>query len=220
MTHPPPEELEAYAAGVLPAERRPACEEHLSVCAECRARVVSRFLAGRGGATSTRWRLPRRVRTSALRLGQQAVLSRSDGPRLVPAWAVAVSVVAAVGLGAYFLATRGPGTSTPEALREDGIELDHLELRGPPPGAALDAGVVAFEWTPLVEATSYRLIVLDRNGDAVAELTTTEAAMSWPATDARLLGGETYYWYVVAELMDGTERESEIRYFRWLTTGS
>ena len=228
--------LEAYLADRLGAEERIELEAHVADCKQCRRRLVelhlelaevdpavglperdvarARELAGARPFGSTPGAGPLQPVSGSLETSPGQARRASMLPMIAAGLAAAV-----LGGGLWMLWDR----PTPEAATAPAADgqvfrfeatVQSLELLSPADGAVLPPGPVDLKWTPVVDAVVYWVIVLDPAGAPIARHRVE--APSWRWTDG---AGDTF-WYVEAELADGSRLESEARRLTFAPAGS
>ncbi|MEM7352690.1 MAG: zf-HC2 domain-containing protein [Acidobacteriota bacterium] len=195
------ETLEAYLADRLGAGERHELQSHLADCDRCRAGLVAfhdqRHEAELASPPIQPW-LDRARNPGRRRLR----VSRS----LLLAAGLATAVLG--GLLALSSSTPSP---PPTVLESDTqvFRLDDpvqtLQLISPLAGALLPPGPVDLQWTPVVDARQYRVFLLDHAGIPITTHRTDATRWRWTE------GNIAEFWYVEAELADGTRIESEAR---------
>ena len=86
-----------------------------------------------------------------------------------------------------------------------------IAAKAPVPVAPLDATVglpVAFTWEPVPETRSYRVELLDAEGELLWTGQANDSSLSWPAEIGEREG--LHYWRVVAALDQGGSAASEL----------
>lgn len=173
---PDADTLAALAAGTLDAARRDAVLERVAACASCAdalraaidAEAFARDLARDAVAPPT-------------------LLPRARSRRPPAAFAIAASVLVAVGAGAMLL--RAP---TPDALR--GAAVEALD---PADGARLDAAPTRLAWACAAAAPG-TVEVLDATGEVAWRGPVTDCAAALPDADRARLGAGDWLWQVRA----------------------
>ncbi len=193
--------LNAYLADRLGAKERAEVEGHLANCDACRSRLVELHFEQE--------ELEQAWAPSELLLGQVRDLDgrvASTGRLRLLAAGLATAVL---GGGLWMFSNRQPPTipTEPETANqvfrvEDALLT--LELVSPANGALLPRGAVDLRWTPVVDVVHYRVRVLDQAGVPLAEHHTEEPSWRWAG------GDDDIFWYVEAELIDGSRLESEV----------
>ena len=215
--------LRRYLAGGLAADVRGAAEEHLADCPDCCRRLASLHHANRSEPArglETAHRVPEDLKRRVRDLPRRAAERR----RVRWLAAAAAVVVASWGALLWTRTASGPppanGDPRGEPLRGEPLRGDPLRGDGgtsgpialvPEDGTAVAAGTpILFGWTPVHEAARYTLVVVDAKGDVVARGRAEHDRLT--LSDPLSVPG-TYYWYVTAELGDGTHLESEVAGF-------
>lgn len=211
-----PEQRRLYLEDRLDRVERAALEEHLSTCRDCRRRLVLTHEARSSEATEgPSWppveeELKERAR-AIVRSSRGSAPRRRRGP-----WAVlAATLVAFLGL----LALNGvrepshPPRDGGETLRAGGAGELRLELLDPPQGSVVDAGALELRWSAVPGAERYTFTLLDGLGNILLRSASPESSLSLDlsALDPPVAAGASCFWYVTAELSDGTALESEVR---------
>ncbi len=196
--------LDAYLAAGLTESERTELEEHLADCPACRHRLVALRIEHQEAAMVAAPSAEARAR--ALALGGEPSQTRRIG-------LLAAGLAMVVLGGGLWLRTSGPARiseTNPDlpgsVLRLEDVAMT-LELSSPVDGAVLELGPVEMQWTPVVDVVSYRLIILDAAGVPFEEHRTEDPRWVWQGR----LG--VAFWYVEAELTDGTRIESEPHQF-------
>jgi len=185
--------VELYVSGRLSAERDVSdLETHLLTCDTCREEVWlgSVVLAelGAPGALNRVRSLPRRK--SWLFLGAAAA-------------AALVFVIARP--------TSQDRSDRPVVRgHEEGIPA--ISAVSPGAGAGVSRASLAFVWRSAGAGAQYRLTVTSERGDVVWTGASADTVQHVPP-NARLRGGESYFWYVDALLPDGAGATSRVQRF-------
>jgi hypothetical protein len=123
--------------------------------------------------------------------------------------AAAAAVVAVVGIS-LMLPRMDPGTPPPtggSVLRGD--DLQQFAVTGPSELRPGDGQPIVFTWEPVPEVRDYRVRLLD---DELASLYSARVDTERLELPAGALSdvedGETIFWFVQAELNDGSQRRS------------
>ena len=130
-------------------------------------------------------------------------------PRVVtrPAmWALAATIVLAVGLATWRLMSLGAGAADVTRGVTEGVTAV-----APVGETHLDA--LRFVWRPVTGATAYELEIRRADGSLVARSTTSDTSVAPPAGNA-FDANTDFYWSVVARLADASEARSTPRRFR------
>ena len=192
--------LQAYLAGRLSVEERVVLERHLADCEACRSRLVELHFE------------PDEVEQAFPPLEPWLSRARALGdtvPRVGRVRMLAAGLAAAALGGGLWLSWNrqapsseaGSDAGGPVFRVEDAVQT--LELLTPAEGTLLPRGPVDLKWTAVVDAVYYRVVVLDLAGVPLAEHRTEEPHWRWPG------GAGDSFWYVEAELSDGSRLESE-----------
>jgi hypothetical protein len=200
--HPPEEAWERLALGELSERDRLSLVDHVVDCAEC-TRIWRALAEVERGA--------RRFDPGVPRAG--AAPSARPGPR---AWRWGLGGAVAAAAAAALVVWIGVGPQAPEPQRQPagetfraGTEAPARPLLWAPLGEVAAPG--AFTWEAVPEAVSYRLELLDADGEIIWSAATAETSTAWPATLPRSPG--RYYWRVVAELELGGSSASPLEDF-------
>lgn len=178
----------AYAEGRMDPDERARFEDHLAICAPCREEMIAvrRILDTR--------------RTSLLR-----------SPLLLAAAASVVLLVAVPLIRHGGENQPGPGAvlhrsfPTAGAPVETVAPLNDAEVQGGTP--------LRFVWRNEEEGSTFRLTLLDEEGNLVWSTNTGDTTVAVPE-EIRLDRGGVYFWYVDALSPDGRSATSGPRSFR------
>lgn len=202
-----PERLELYLDDGLEPDERARVEGHLSRCDACRRRLVGIHEARREETVT------RRAPESWKRRAREIPRRRRTARRWQPA--LAAVLVLALGLAVYrAVDVARPARQAPDAerLRTPPASPTGPAALAPADGAVVTPGAIEFRWSEVERARRYTLTVLDAEGDVVFRAETREAhrTVDWGQEEAPR-DGRSYFWYVTAQLTDGTSTDSEIR---------
>lgn len=117
--------------------------------------------------------------------------------RPVPTWAAAAAV-AILALGIPLLRWGGGGTGG-NGLRAPVTEFETL---GPGQVRAGDPGGIRFTWSAGPAGSTFRITLLDEQGDRIWSSETGDTTVLLPA-EVPVMPGGSYYWYVDALAPDG-----------------
>ena len=179
---PPAEQLFEAASGGLDREQRLTIVDHVSQCAEC----------------TQAWRL-------AMEVGARPVSPPGEfGRWRVPGFAVAASVILAVGLTSYFM--RQGHEESPQ-YRDAAHQLAPVSRTGD----KLSRNSAVLRWSPGPEGSTYAvrvttadlLPVLDKQGITGVELAVPAAVLE------KVPSGEQLLWQVEIRLPDGQRIASQ-----------
>ena len=195
------ERLKAYLADELSREERAEVEDHLADCEACRKRLVELHLE------------PDELEMASPPAEPWLHRARDLGAQTPPhgwLWPLAAGLTATVlGSGLWLLWDQTP---TAEVEPDVGAQVfraadtvQPLELLSPAEDALLPRASVDLRWTPVVGAIRYRVVMLDLSGAPIAEHRTDQPHWLWPGRT------DDGFWYVEAELADGSRIESEPR---------
>lgn len=184
---------EAVAGSIPPPERRRIIEH----TAEC-------------GACAQSWRLATELRRARPDVVAAEHRSRRDFHRPVT-WTLAAAACVFAAVGVFWLLPHfDPGTPPPgdgSVLR--GGQEQEFALEGPDEFRLSDESIV-LSWEAVEGAREYRLRIVgeDLENLHVQRLDSTRIALP-PAALSQTDDGETVYWFVQAELENGTQRRSK-----------
>lgn len=202
--------LRAYLADELGPEERHELEDHLADCGRCRACLVATHDEGRETELASPPVKPWLDRARSQGRDRSRV---SYSLRL----AAGLAVVLLGGLLGLLSSTR-PATPPDLDSGNEVFRLDDpvqtLRLTSPAVDQLLPPGPVDLHWTPVVDARRYRVFLLDHGGVPVATHRTEATWWRWTR------GTIAEFWYVEAELNDGTRIESDARQLIFVPTGS
>ena len=179
---PPAEQLFEAASGGLDREQRLKIVDHVSQCAEC----------------TQAWRL-------AMEVGARPVSSGADSGRArISNFAMAASVILAVGLTTYFV-RQGPEESP--QYRDAAHRLAPVSRTGD----KLSRNSAALRWSPGPKGSTYAVrlttadlvLVLEKQDITSVELAVPAAVLE------KMRSGEQLLWQVEVRLPDGQRIESE-----------
>ena len=207
-THHPsddPIRLRAYLTDNLSSEERGDVEEHLADCDLCRSRLVE--LHVERDELEQSFAPPEPLLRQLGDLGGDAPSTRRPMAGQLRLLA-AVLATLVLGGGFWIFQSRQPPGAVPRSEVSGPVfrtteAVETLELLSPAPETTLPAGPVDLSWTPVVGAVRYRVMVLDPAGVPIAEQRTEQTLWRWPG------GVDAGFWYVEAELADGSRIESE-----------
>jgi len=175
---------------------------------DTRRRIVEH--TARCGACAQSWRLAaelERARPDVVRAEER--FRRPRDRFLNGVLAAAAAVVAVVGIS-LMLPRMDPGTPPPSAgsvLRGD--DLQQFAVTGPSELRLGNGQPIVFTWEPVPEVRDYRVRLLD---DELASLYSARVDTERLELPAGALSdvedGETIFWFVQAELNDGSQRRS------------
>jgi len=200
--HPPEEAWERLACGELSEYERTTLLDHVVGCAEC-TRTWRALAEIERGARKFDPGMPR----------PGLALPAARGPR-AGRWGLGGALAAAAAAALIVWVGVRPQPSVPPAQPpgetfRSGPEQPVQPVLRAPLGAV--AAPQAFTWEPVPEAVSYRLELLDADGEIVWSAATAETSAAWPSTLPRSPG--RYYWRVVAELERGGSTASPLEDF-------
>lgn len=202
------ERLVLYLEDRLEPDERQRTEEHLSRCGDCRRQLVRIHAARREEAVTLR------APESWKRRAREIPRRRRETVRRWPA-ALAAVLVLALGLAIYRaadIAWTPREAPDAERLRSSPRSPIGPVAVAPAADAVVAPGPIEFRWSEVVRARRYTLIVLDAQGDVVFRGESREAHQT---VDSLAPGGASYFWYVTADLTDGTSTDSEIQRFSY-----
>ena len=204
--------LARYLENRLDPDEREGAEEHLSGCAESRDRLVELHASRRGEPPLER--APESLKRAARAIPRRR-RRRVRHPSGLPHrryLAVAASLVAAVGMAALIYRGgpgRPQGPADTDALRDVATGPALLQPLAPD-GEVASSAPIEFRWRGAPEAERYTLTVLDALGDIVLRESTPADRLEVAPAATGLEPGASYFWYVSAEMADGTSAQSEI----------
>jgi hypothetical protein len=189
---PSDEAIFEAATGGADADQRRRVIEHIALCGACAQswRLAAELEHARPGVARAEHRFGHNRRPGNLAL------------------AAAATVVAAIGI-VWLLPQFDPGTPPPgngSVLR--GVEEDRFNLAGPDVFRPGDG--IVLSWRALEGAKEYRVSIFDEHLETLFAQTVTTARLALPgdALDAAA-DGDTVYWFVQAEMADGSRHRSE-----------
>lgn len=197
--HPPEEAWERLALGELSEGERRSLVDHVVDCAECTRiwRALAEIELGARrfdpGVPEPGLALPARPGPRAWRWGLGGALAAAAAAALI-VWA-----------GVRPQPPAPPEPPAGETFRSGPEEPARPALRAP---LGEVAAPDAFTWEAMPEAVSYRLELLDADGEIVWTIATAETSAAWPLDLPRSPG--RYYWRVVAELERGSSAASPL----------
>jgi hypothetical protein len=200
--HPPEEAWERLACGELSEHERRSLLDHVVDCAEC-TRIWRALVALERGA--------RRFDPGVPKPG--LATPRRPAPR---AWTWGLGGALAAAAAAALIVWAGVRPQLPEPPRQPAGETFRSGPEAPArPVLRAPLGAVAapqtFTWDPVPEAVSYRVELLDADGEIVWSTPTAETSAAWPSTLPHSPG--RFYWRVVAELERGGSTASALEDF-------
>ena len=204
---PPPgpglERVQALVEGRGSEEERLATLDAVMSTPEgAREFELLRALAANRPAGVRAWRLPRLLTPQATNGTRPDIVPAWRRPRvLAPLAAAAVLVLAAVPLVLHY--TTMPA---PEALRD----VSDVPILQSPAQETPAAQAGTFRWSAVSGARAYVLEILTASGQPLFTMHTTSTSATLPA-DVVIAPGVEYFWWVGAELGDGTQRRSAFR---------
>lgn len=92
-------------------------------------------------------------------------------------------------------------------------ETSTLKLLSPSSGATVEENQLQFNWSPIMNASSYNFLLLSSTGDIVWEQQTAQTAVTLPR-EIKLQSSEQYFWQVECLLDHGGTLTSEMASFR------
>jgi hypothetical protein len=174
---------DAALAQVADGGGTPAQREHLAGCPLCRAHLVELHALLADGAV-------------ARELARLAPRDRATDRRRTR-WTIVAGAAAAAVLALVFV---------PPLVRNAGVDplRDHPGVeRGAVPLLVSPRGEVTarpeFRWSPVPEATQYRITVFDVEGGLVWSVETADSSAALPP-DAAMTPGTSYWWRVEARV--------------------
>ncbi|MBZ0113978.1 MAG: hypothetical protein K8J08_16055 [Thermoanaerobaculia bacterium] len=202
-SHPSDEDWERLAMGEYSSEQRLALMDHVCLCPDC-AQIFRVLVAVEAGASDVDPMAPDAV------ILPDAVRTRAwSRPRV---W---LSAAAAVAAGCAFLLVSQPQSSPLETTEtpEEVVWRSTSRIESVVPVGPLGAvsGEPVFSWKPVAEARSYRVQLLDDEGELEWTGEATNTAIPWPATLPLEAG--VHYWRVLAELDSGRSVASDLVIF-------
>jgi hypothetical protein len=207
------DQLNIFLAGQGSPGERGEVEFHLNQCRTCRQQLVSLYETPKTDTVSVR--APGWLKRRAQRIPQHR-------QGLLPFWilkarrqvAAALAAGLVVGLTSVLLWRESrPGDRPPtvETLRREAEMLPAPQLLAPGAGSVLVSDQIEFRWSPVSNIRRYTFTLLDEKGDIIFQTTTTEERLTISRSSIRVENGKTYFWYVGANLPDGTTVDSEMR---------
>ncbi|MEM7586297.1 MAG: zf-HC2 domain-containing protein [Acidobacteriota bacterium] len=214
-----------YIEDRLAAEDRLEVERHLADCESCRRELVVHFREARVAEDEARLTQQQSLSADALSADAlstdalpadvlQAALAVGERAARPARWWPLAAVLAVAVLGGIlgWVQQRSQDDakrSQPGSVFRLEETPQTLELIAPSESSSLPAGPVQLRWTAVLEATEYRVWVLDASGVPLVEHPTTVNEWTWPGDP------NGAFWFVEAQLEDGSRLESEARQLRF-----
>lgn len=187
----------AYLDGTLDAQSRDRFEAHLAQCDSCR-NGVTLLRSLEEAIPEVPSELVNRARGAGLRRGGFA------RGRWLLGLAASLILVAAIGVA---LLRIGSGGRAGSPVRGDAPAFSGLS---PLAGAAVSAGQVVFQWSPVDGADRYELSLFDASGRKVGQVVAGREARTapWPEEASPAAPGP-YVWKIRAMALDRPLAESD-----------
>lgn len=205
------QKINSYLAGEGTAETRDKIETHLANCAECRLNLTQNYAEN-----------PEEFFPAPKYLKEKAKLLPKKGKQTEPffsflftrqtAFAMASFVVLFSFIGFWVWSNDSGGTGD-DVLRQGEQTAESLKLLTPQINAELSGKEIEFGWEKQANANSYVLIVSDEKGDIVFQKQTREQNLNVKTSEAKLIPGKQYFWYVRAKSIDGKISETSPQKF-------
>ncbi len=221
---PPTEErLDAFLRGRLDGAARSRLETHLSQCDACRRRLVQAHRLGQplDAEGEAPVELPEELEQRVKAMG------RRSGRRQSVRWAAWARAGAALATAALLLIVLGRlrlsaptvysfQATDPTTLRAEEVPSAWQDLQ-PADGSRLSGNEIELAWTLTTTPRRLTVTVLDGLGNIRLRTTVDGGRMKLTSEDLSPppQGRTQLYWYLTAQLMDGTALESEISGFSW-----
>lgn len=209
------DELFHFLKDKLSAEKKEMVESHLRECQPCRHQLTLAYK--RSLPEPVLIRAPRRLVTSVLRQPQSRFSRLFDwlfDYRKQVAATLAVVLIASV-TTVIFLSNsnsiKTPLTSDP--LRETKQISVAPQLLSPENDVQLNIENAVFRWSKVENISRYNFIFLDQRGNIILKSSITQEKLILSDLSVQLEKDKIYFWYIAAQLNDGTEADSEIRKF-------
>lgn len=205
---PSDEAFAAYLDGVLEDAALARIESHLAECATCRSVAAVAARTDDGAHEDVPETLVARARRSLTG-------AKANRHVVMPRWAMAATVLLAVGLLALNRANSpqgmdvqgfdvGPTTTRGERLVERRSQPP--EITAPVPDAIVDVHDFAVRWKPVSGARYYEVRIVDDDGDLVSEARVN--GTDWTPSPLDLVAGGDYFVRVDAYADSAKPRSS------------
>lgn len=211
------DELFHFLKDKLSDEKKEKVESHLRECQVCRHQLTLAYKRTLLPEPTLLIRAPRRLVTSVLRKPQSR-FSRLfdwlfDYRKQVTATLAVFLIVSVTTI--FFLSDsnriRKPLASDP--LRETKPISVAPQLLSPENDVQLNLENAVFRWSKVENISRYNFVFLDQRGNIILKTFTTQEKLTLSDVSVQLEKGKVYFWYIAAQLNDGTEADSEIRKF-------
>jgi DNA-binding phage protein len=204
---PSDETFAAYLDGALEDAAAAHIESHLAECTTCRS--VAAVAARTDDASNEN------VPETLVARARRRLAAKASRHAVVPAWAMAATVLLAVGLLAF------SRTNSPQGVDVQGFDFDPPTTRGerlvdrrsrlpeitaPASDALVDGHDFAVRWKPVSGARYYEVRIVDDDGDLVSEARVN--GTDWTPVPLDLVAGGDYFVRVDAYADSAKPRSS------------
>lgn len=203
----------------LPASEKAETDLHLGLCRSCCRRLAAEFRAAEGTEPEL-LRAPDHLKARVMR-GRERPAPRlwqllSDfRTQAAAAGGLVLILIAVLALFPVFQ------PDTPEKpdridnpLRENLSLSNAPRLLSPETNAPVDvSSPLEFRWSKIDGAIRYQIFILDKKGAVLLQKEVENERFSPAGSEFRRAAGETYFWYVSAQMPDGAQADSEIGKF-------
>lgn len=200
-------ELILFLENKLPVKTRRRVEQHLSDCERCSADIAAIKRLDKVFADSSAPTIEPSVleRAGNLSAGRTARFFLIRG---TARYAIAASIILAVGIGTIVLLRRPPKISE---FRRPGESAPAFNLL-PEDGTAVST--VHFQWSRIPHARVYNVCLLEENGRILRMISTPDTNLTI-SSEVVLQPGKRYLWKVEAFLPDETKLGSKLHVFTY-----
>ncbi len=205
--------LKNFLVGKITDAEREVMEIHLADCPDCRFALTKLHVE----KNEKIFLAPNKLKETVKNLPKNE--NNWESPFGFPwkwqsGFAVAGFVVLFSFVGFWFWNTAQFQNSDGEdILRQGKVSSNTPKLLFPEVNANLTGAKIDFNWKQIEGVNSYILIVSDKKGDIIFQKRTKVESLSINSSEAKLISGKYYFWYIRAKFIDGTITESIPRKF-------
>lgn len=196
--------IERFLDGAGRVSERDAIEHHIAGCADCRTNLTNvhaaskkEFFQAPPDLIKTVKQLPKKE-TARVSFFSFFADHRAS-------FALGMGLVVVVGLFSFWAFESdndglGAGADT---LRHGTQNTNLPSLFKPEDKAVLATDRIEFTWRQLNGLLFYKLVISDRKGDIIFQKDTKQNRLTINASEAKLMTGNHYFWYISAKFIDG-----------------
>lgn len=208
------EEVKLFLQDDISEAEKEKFDVHLSLCDLCCHRVATEFKAVRPEPELLR--VPDYLKEQVKHQPVEKPIGFFDwvyAYRGQFAAAFGVVLIATFGIFYFIQSDGNKFAPTENPLREDASLSTAPRLLSPEKDVQITKENSDFSWSKVQGISRYRFFILDKLGNVVFQKGVQGENFSLGKSEESLRSGEIYFWYVSAQMPDGTETDSEIRKF-------